>query len=507
MQPTTPSSIYCHPLLIENIQEPQPEHDAAVRAVHEAEVLVRDKRQELVQAEQQLTREQAKLQQTLPAQQQRRQLVRKLQLMQRACWNRSLSAELDRMILSKTSRYNTRMVAVSCPLLREAATAAEPIIFEASPWSRMRIAAGGSHTLCVSADGTIFAWGGNANGELGVGDREKRVVPAPVTGLLRNKSVVQVSAGLSHTACLSADGLLFTWGGNCAGQLGVGDDENRIVPTLVPALKGTQVVQVAAGTTHTLCVTANGLVLAFGFNGRGQLGVGDTAQRPTPIPVSGELKNKAVLQVAAGSDHSACVTADGSVFSWGKNSNCQLGIGDTQDRAVPTVVAGGELQGKLAVQVAAGESHTVCLTVEGILVSWGNNWRSQLGVGDDNIKTVPALVKGLQGERVLHVSVGQHHTTCTTIGGSVFTWGAGDNGKLGLGDNAGDRSLPTLARGELRNKRVLQLATGSEHSVCVTKDGSVYGWGCNGMSQLGVANRVCADLPILVQAFDSNPIL
>ena len=168
--------------------------------------------------------------------------------MQRVCWNQSLSAELNRLILSKTSRYNTRMVAVSCPLLRDATTATEPIRLEASPWSRMRIAAGWSHTLCIRADGTIFAWGGNANGELGVGDREKRVVPAPVTGLLRNKSVVQVSAGLGHTACFSADGLLFTWGG----QLGVGDDENRIVPTLVRALKGRQVVQVLPITNACL---------------------------------------------------------------------------------------------------------------------------------------------------------------------------------------------------------------------------------------------------------------
>ena len=113
-------------------------------------------KQALRQAEQQLAQAQAQLQQTTPAQQGHWQLVRELQLMRCACWNRSLSAELSGLILGKTSRYNVRMVAVSCPLLRDTANAAEPIKFEVSPWSRTRIAAGGAHTLCVSADGLVF---------------------------------------------------------------------------------------------------------------------------------------------------------------------------------------------------------------------------------------------------------------------------------------------------------------------------------------------------------------
>ena len=178
MHSAASASTYSHPRLIQLIQEPQPEHDAAVRAVHAAEALVQDMQQALVQAEQpeqrysrsqattvrdmqhalmqaeqQLAQAQAQLQQTIPAQQEHRQLVQELQAMQCACWNRSLSAELSGLILGKTSRYNARMVAVSCPLLRDTINAAEPIKFETSPWSRMRIAAGVGHTLCVSARG------------------------------------------------------------------------------------------------------------------------------------------------------------------------------------------------------------------------------------------------------------------------------------------------------------------------------------------------------------------
>merc|ERR1712195_195197 len=103
-----------------------------------------------MQAEQQLAQAQVQLQLTMPAQQEHWQLVQQLQAMQCACWNRSLSAELSGLILGKTSRYNVRMAAVSCPLLRDTANAAEPIKFETSPWSRARIAADACHTLCVS---------------------------------------------------------------------------------------------------------------------------------------------------------------------------------------------------------------------------------------------------------------------------------------------------------------------------------------------------------------------
>merc|ERR1712166_1662127 len=152
---------YCHPRLMELIQQLLPDYDDAVLAVHDAKTLVRDVKQALAQAEQQLIQAEVQLQRTIPAQQEHRQLVRELQLTQCACWNRSLSAELSGLIFGKTARYNVRMVAVSCPLLRDTVNAAEPIKFEVSPWAQTRIAAGGQHTLCVNEGGRVFGWGIN----------------------------------------------------------------------------------------------------------------------------------------------------------------------------------------------------------------------------------------------------------------------------------------------------------------------------------------------------------
>ena len=153
---------------------------------------------------------------------------------------------------------------------------------------------------------------------------------------------------------------------------------------------------------------------------------------------------------------------------------------------------------------AAGDHHTLCITADGSLVSWGYNTSGQLGVGDTENRRVPTLVTGLQGERVVHVAAGECHTICSTADGSVFSWGGGANVQLGLGDDESDRLVPTLLRGELQGKRVVQVAAGDRHSGCVTKDSSVYMWGDNDEGQLGQENMDDAHLPVFVRALDAS---
>ena len=256
--------------------------------------------------------------------------------------------------------------------------------------------------------------------------------------------------------------------------------------------------RVAAGAFHTMCVTGDGAVFAFGSSSYGQLGFGDTETRNVPTLLRGELENKSVMQVAA-AGHSVFVTKDGLVYACGLNDEGQLGVGDTDRRLVPTLVP-GQLQGKTAVYVAAGDEHTLCITADGSLFSWVSNHKGQLGVADTEERHVPTLVTGLQGKRVVHVAAGAHHTICSTTDGCVFTWGAGDEGKLGPGDDEADRLLPALVRGELQGKQVVQVAAGDYHSACVTGDGSVCVWGNNDSGQLGQEDMDYANLPLLVQA-------
>ena len=145
------------------------------------------------------------------------------------------------------------------------------------------------------------------------------------------------------------------------------------------------------------------------------------------------------------------VTADGLLFSCEYNGNGQLGVGDREDRLVSTLVT-GQLPGKSAVYAAAGERYTLCITADDSLFAWGTNLYGQLGVGDTETRLVPTLVTALQGKQVAHAAASRFHTICTTSDGSVFTWGSGRGGKLGLGDDLSNKLVPTLVRGELQNK-------------------------------------------------------
>ena len=140
------------------------------------------------------------------------------------------------------------------------------------------------------------------------------------------------------------------------------------------------------------------------------------------------------MQVAAGCGYTVFVTADRLVYTYacGLNDEGQLGVGDREDRLVPALVT-GQLQAETAVYAAAGGCHTLCITTDDSLFAWGGNDRGQLGVRDTQDRHVPTLVTGLQTKRVVHVAAGNYHTICSTTGGCVFTLGDGDHGQLGLG--------------------------------------------------------------------------
>ncbi|CAE7789677.1 UVR8 [Symbiodinium sp. CCMP2456] len=249
---------------------------------------------------------------------------------------------------------------------------------EALPYGTWRdlavpLAAGDGHTVVVSNLGQIWAAGDNSNGQLGTGSTlgQQAFVHVEAVG----HKIVAVSAGYMHTAAITDSGELWTWGGNSWGQLGVGDTTDRHAPVKV-SVNGQKIVAVAAGFWHTAAITDSGELWTWGRNFYGQLGVGDTKDRHTPVKVS--VNGQKIVAVAAGDWHTAAITDSGELWTWGSNNHGQLGVGDIKDRHAPVKVS---VNGEKIVAMAAGYMHTAASTDSGEVWTWGRNNYGQLGVG------------------------------------------------------------------------------------------------------------------------------
>jgi alpha-tubulin suppressor-like RCC1 family protein len=291
---------------------------------------------------------------------------------------------------------------------------------------------GQNSSLAVRRDGTLWAWGENDDGQLGLGsaaapDVEPRNAPTRVAGVA---GVVAAALGFGHGLALLADGTLVAFGADNRGQLGDGEaGADRSAPG--PVVDLTDVVKVVGGAQHSVALRADGTVWAWGRNGFGALGLGaiDDEPHPRPAPVPGLA---GVVDVATGRDHVLALRADGTVWAWGLNENGQVGDGTSggPDRASPAAVAGLAD----AVAVYANGSTSFALKADGTLWGWGQNFNGQLGIGEDkNDKPAPsAPVVGLAD--VVGVGPGPTHVVAERGDGSLFVWGWSARGSLGGAD-------------------------------------------------------------------------
>lgn len=249
------------------------------------------------------------------------------------------------------------------------------------------VAAGFFHSVALRVDKSVWTWGNNSYGQLGDDTRVSR--NAPVRPMLAN--IKQVTAGYAHTAALREDGKVFTWGSNEHGQLGDGTAEDRSRPVEVKDIS--QVQMVTAGNWHTVALKEDGTVWAWGNNDYGQLGIGDEEKSGSiqPVQVPG-LEN--IIRVSAGSWHTVALSREGRVYAWGYNGDGQLGDGTLSNRFAPVQVLKGDstagddyLQG--VKDISSGGLFTVVIKEDGTAWAWGNNTRGQLGNGTTESRREP----------------------------------------------------------------------------------------------------------------------
>ncbi|XP_030193118.1 RCC1 and BTB domain-containing protein 2 isoform X1 [Gadus morhua] len=228
----------------------------------------------------------------------------------------------------------------------------------------------GPHVVLATSDGEVFAWGHNGYSQLGNGTTNHGLIPALVSTNLLNKKVMEVACGSHHTIALTTDGEVFAWGYNNSGQVGSGSTANQPTPRRVSScLQNKVVVNIGCGQLCSMAVLDNGEIYGWGYNCNGQLGLGNNGNQQTPCRIAA-LQGASIIQVACGYAHTLALTDEGMVYSWGANSYGQLGTGNKSNQALPTLI---NTEKERMVEVAACHtSHTsAARTQSGQVMMWG----------------------------------------------------------------------------------------------------------------------------------------
>ncbi|TKV58299.1 hypothetical protein FDO65_11975 [Nakamurella flava] len=245
-----------------------------------------------------------------------------------------------------------------------------------------------------------------------------------------------------------------------------------------PATAGRPSAQVARATGNDLATPG----LGWGDGNDGQL-AGSTGRLPGPIPV---LLPPATVSVALGRRHSLALTADGAVYSWGADSASLLGAA-----AGPAPAAGPAFrrvavpEGTVVTAIATDSGHSLALSDRGAVYSWGANRSGELGDGGTAARQTVAAVAGLPA--IAAIATGEHHSVAVSTDGRVYTWGANDTGQLGHSGGGSAAPLPVALPD---GTRAVEAAAGARFTLVRTADGRVLAWGANSDGQLGDGSRI-----------------
>jgi hypothetical protein len=333
---------------------------------------------------------------------------------------------------------------------------------------------------------SAMAWGENDSGQLGIGGPTVGPCgcvenPTAVKGL---SGATQIVAGFFHALALRSDGTVVGWGENGSGQLGTAEKEQEL--TQVPGLAN--VIAIATGEAHTLALRSDGTVAAFGSNQFGQLGTGGTGSlvNPSPTTVPG-LSD--VVAIAAGDRFSLALRANGTVLAWGADEKGQVGdLGASQGTchciAQPTLVPG--VSG--AVAIAAAEEHAFAVLSDGTVRAWGRDQGGRLGDGTNGEAGCdcrgPISVPGVGGVNLL--VAGRFGALARLNSGALEIWSDEDLLPGGEGSGICACILPSGVNGLTAP---MGLAAGSQYILALAPNGTIVSWGHNESGQLGDGTR------------------
>ena len=363
----------------------------------------------------------------------------------------------------------------------------------AGSWKSVAASVGGYHALALRTDGSLWAWGTNAYGQLGDSTTSLRTTPVRI-GLLNNWKTI--AASTSHSMAIKTDGTLWAWGRNDYGQLGQANTVDSSSPVQVGT--STSWKSISVSERHTLAIKTDGSLWAWGANYNGQLGDNTNTTRTSPVQIGTALD---WVSIAAGNyAFSAAVRNNGTLWVWGSNYAGVLGDGTNYNQdgsSVPkqvgidmnwkSVAAGGAYYGDLA--------YIIALRTDGSRWGWGGNNLGQLGNGrtgnNDGVFNHPGGIKPVSFGlgRINSVSAGTSHVAVVKVDGTLWTWGSNASGQLGNGSSTMNGSAPVIQPAKIGTATDwLTVKSGQSHNIALKTDGSLWSWGDGSGGKLGLGS-------------------
>ncbi|KAH6769551.1 Regulator of chromosome condensation family protein [Perilla frutescens var. hirtella] len=309
------------------------------------------------------------------------------------------------------------------------------------------LSCGGAHVIALTSGGRVVTWGRGISGQLGHGEMVNNLQPKLVKEL-EGLVITHVSAGWNHSGFVSETGAIFTCGDGSFGQLGHGDFNSHCYPREVSYFASKPVEQVACGMRHSLMLLRGNVenpVYGFGSGKRGQLGISKDKVKSSSLPqITMGLENLKIISIYANGDHSAALSGDGSLYTWGR------GFSGAPDAYIPCHFDAAAFP---ISDVALGWNHALLLTGEGEVYMLGGDRHGVLGdpqktpstadVRGKSEETMMQIIPGLVNLKVVQVATGAEHSAFITDNGSVMTSGWGEHGQLGLG-NTNNQTEPRV---------------------------------------------------------------
>lgn len=332
----------------------------------------------------------------------------------------------------------------------------------------VNISGGAFHSAGLKSDGTLWAWGYNAYGQLGDSTTKQKNHAVQIGN---DSNWISIALGAYHSLGLKANGTLWAWGANDKGQLGNGTSNNSTVPVQVG--NDSNWASIAAGGNHCLALKGNGSLWAWGDNTNGQLGDSSKTNRTSPVKIG---KQNYWVSISAGNKHSLGITSNGKLYAWGANDHWQLGDGSSTQRNKPVRLGGDSTW----IGMSAGGYHSLGLKADGTLWAWGNNDQEQLGDGTTYAKTGPGKIGS--ENKWISIAAGSTHSIAMKTDGSLWAWG--DNASAQFKDSTTKTKTGFLQIGKDNNW--LKISAGGYHSLAIKPDGKII-WtlGNNCYGQLG----------------------